>query len=108
VSNDEKGFSDSSIETLEALHNDSDKWSKKIVDYAVSTLLDLKNDSWLEDGESEISATQFVQAMKLRSITVRPGGEFDFFHTDGNLFRGHLIQVSGSLAEGPTFSDIPG
>jgi len=108
IDHDEKGSSDSSLETLQTLYDDSDNWSKKITDYAVSTLLELKNDTWLEEGQSEITVSQFTAAMKLKTIIARPDGKFDFWHNDGNLFRGHSIHVSGSLSEGPNFSDIPG
>ena len=71
-------------------------------------LLPLKNENWLDEGEAELSADQFKSRMTLESVTVEPGGSFDFWHNDGDLFCGHSIQISGSLSEGPTRADIPG
>ncbi|ROQ28829.1 DUF2262 domain-containing protein [Gallaecimonas pentaromativorans] len=104
----EDGSPDSSLKTLEALCGDASNWSKKITDYAVSELLELKNDNWLMDGQGELTASDFTNAMKLESITVYPDGEFDFWHNDGDLFWGHSILISGTLSEGPNNADIPG
>ena len=73
---------------------------------AVHALLPLKNESWLGEDESTITAVQF--RMTLDSIIVHPDGSFEFWHTDGDLFWGHSIQVTSSLSEGPTDADIPG
>lgn len=105
---EESGSSESSIKTLEALYSDASNWSKKISEYAVSELLELKNDTWLMDGQEELTASDFINAMKLESITVYPDGEFEFWHSDGDLFWGHSILISGSLSEGPDNADIPG
>jgi hypothetical protein len=71
-------------------------------------LLNLKNDNWLDDGEDEVTAEQFIEAMRLESIAVYPDGSFVFWHQDGDLFWGHSIQICGSLSEGLTDADIPG
>jgi len=108
VSLDENGSPESSFNTLEALYKDSDGWSKKVTDYAVSNLLELKNDSWLRDGQEVVTASEFIGAMNLRSITVFPDGKFEFWHNDGDLFFGHSIEISGSLSKGLSHADIPG
>ncbi|WP_087026554.1 DUF2262 domain-containing protein [Thaumasiovibrio subtropicus] len=105
---EENGSSDASMKTLEALYSGASDWSKRITNYAVSELLELKNDNWLMDGQEALTAADFISAMKLDSITVYPDGEFEFWHNDGDLFWGHSILVSGSLAEGPNDADIPG
>lgn len=46
--------------------------------------------------------------MKLEAITVRPNGEFEFWHDDGDLFWGHSILISGDLNHGLEDADIPG
>ena len=46
--------------------------------------------------------------MTLESIVFGPGGSFEFYHNDGDLFAGHCILVRGSVEEGPTDADIPG
>jgi hypothetical protein len=75
-------------------------WNAKVLDYAASKLLKLKNDSWLSDGEASLSAGEFKKKMTLESITVSPNGDFEFWFNDGDLFWGHSIMVSGSLKDG--------
>lgn len=105
---DDAGSPEGSLRTLEALCGDARNWSKKITDYAVSSLLELKNDNWLMEDQHELTETDFINAMRLDSITVHPDGEFEFWHDDGDLFLGHSILISGSLQDGPTDADIPG
>ena len=46
--------------------------------------------------------------MTIESVTVYSDGEFEFWHSDGDLFWGHSIQVSGNLSDGLTDIDTPG
>lgn len=108
VSLDEGDNPNLSILTAEALCKDMDSWSKRINNYAISELLELKNDNWLGENEKEIGPTEFLQAMELNSIIVHPEGGFEFWHSDGDLFWGHSILISGSITEGPNDADIPG
>lgn len=108
LSLDESGKLDSALQIARALWKDQTRWTKRIEDYAVQELLPLKNESWLGDDEVELTADQFKKRMTLESVTVGPDGTFDFWHSDGDLFWGHSIQISGSLSEGPICADIPG
>ncbi len=99
---------DPALQVARALWKDQEQWARRIEDYAVQELLRLKNESWLDAEEVELTADQFKARMTLESITVEPDGSFDFWHDDGDLFCGHSIQVSGNLSEGPTDADIPG
>ncbi len=92
----------------EVLWSDPFMWKKRIDQYAVRELLDLKNGTWLEEGEAELTADQFIARMKLESIMISSDGKFEFWHDDGDLFWGHAIQVSGNVKDGPTQADIPG
>ena len=47
VSIDDNGSPDLGFATLESLYKNASTWAKRINEYAVSELLDLKNDSWL-------------------------------------------------------------
>jgi hypothetical protein len=105
---DDSGEISGALEVARSLWKDQKRWATRIVDYAVQELLPLKNDSWLDEGEVELSAKQFKSKMTLESITVMPDGSFDFWHNDGDLFWGHSIQVSGNVSMGPTRADIPG
>jgi hypothetical protein len=90
------------------LWNDQPGWTARVRDRAVDELLGLKNGTWLEEDEDEVSREAFVGRMVLQSISVHPEGEFEFWHDDGDLFWGHSIQVSGNLQEGPTDAGIAG
>jgi len=94
--------------TAHSLWQAQDVWDQRVRDYAVQLLLPLKNESWLNEGEIEVTAGQFKERMKLESITVHPDGSFEFWHNDGDLFWGHSIQITGSLSKGPISADIPG
>lgn len=96
------------LKTARALWESQSVWNQRIRDYAVQELLPLKNDSWLDEDEAELTSGEFKDRMTLEAITVNPDGSFDFWHNDGDLFCGHSIMVSGSLTEGPTNADIPG
>jgi hypothetical protein len=104
----ERGKVEEALKTAHSLWRSQDSWNRRIADYAVQELLPLKNDSWLGEGEAEVTAEQFKACMKLEAVTVNPDGSFEFWHNDGDLFWGHSIQISGSLSEGPTHADIPG
>ena len=67
---------------------------------AVTELLDDKNSSWLNDGESSVTADDFKKLMKLSSITIREEGGYDFWFSDGGLFWGHDIEVIGDDTKG--------
>jgi hypothetical protein len=105
---DDEGSIDDALMTAESLWTDQGKWKDRIDSYAVQELLSLKNEAWLDDDEPTITAEEFVARMTLSSITVRAGGEFEFWHNDGDLFLGHSIQVCGNLRDGPNDADIPG
>ena len=95
------------LRAAHALWGSQGMWNKRVRDYAVQALLPLKNEHWLEENEAEVTAEQFKERMTLESLTVYPGGSFEFWHNDGDLFCGHSIQISGSISKGPTGADIP-
>ncbi len=96
------------LQTAHVLWNDKVMWNNLIRDYAVRELLSLKNESWLEEDEIEVTGEQFKDRMSLESITIYSDGSFEFWHDDGDLFWGHSILISGSLSKGLTDADIPG
>lgn len=83
-------------------------WIEKAREYAVDELLDLKNESWLEEDEAEITPEEFKGRMRLETISFYDDGDFDFWHNDGGLFWGHSIQLSGNIKRGFSDADIPG
>ena len=96
------------LKTAHSLWAAQDSWNHRVRAYAVQSLLSVKNDFWLDETETRLTADQFNNRMTLESITVSPNGSFDFWHNDGDLFRGHSIEVRGNLTDGPTDADIPG
>jgi hypothetical protein len=98
----------SGIDVARALWTEQASWNDRVRAFAVERLLDLKNGNWVDEEEGPISSETFLSRMKLRSITIRPNGAFEFWHDDGDLFFGHSIMVSGSLADGLQDVDIPG
>jgi hypothetical protein len=99
---------ESALRTAHALWRNQGEWNQRVRNFAVEQLLPLKNDTWLDEGEGELTPDEFRERMTLESITVNADGSFDFWHDDGDLFWGHSIQISGNLAEGPMDADIPG
>jgi hypothetical protein len=96
------------LKTAHSLWEDQTGWHQKIQEYAAAKLLPLKNRLWLDDDEADLTADEFLQKMSLESITACAEGRFEFWHSDGELFWGHSIQINGTLADGPTRADIPG
>jgi hypothetical protein len=99
---------DMSLATARSLWSSQQSWQQKIIGWATTQLLPIKNDSWLNEDEPELTPEEFAQKMVLTSITTRPDGSFDFWFNDGDLFWGHSIMVTGNLKEGPTRAGIEG
>lgn len=100
-------------ETALSLMAGQEGWDQRVRAFAAEQLLSLAND-WAQDGAEEdqepeeITPAQFISRMELESIQVEPGGAFECWFNDGDLFWGHSIRVSGSLAEGPTDAQMEG
>ena len=71
-------------------------------------LLELKNDAWLDEDESEVSAEEFIARMELSSVSIHADGGFEFWFDDGDLFWGHSIMVSGNIQDGLDDAGIHG
>lgn len=74
--------------------------ARQACEVAAATLLAVKNESWLNEGEQPMSEAQFMRKMKLESITVEEDGSFDFWFEDGDIFWGHSIEVRGDQERG--------
>ena len=85
-----------------------EEWQLRITNCATRELLGLKNDTWLDEDEPEVSAQEFARRMVLESISVQADGTFEFWYDDGDLFWGHSIMVSGNLTDGPPDAGIHG
>jgi hypothetical protein len=100
--------SGAAVATARALLADADGWRSRVNEFAVARLLALRNDNWRDTGEPALDEPGFIARMRLESIAVDGDGGFDFWHDDGDLFWGHSIQISGTLADGPIHADTPG
>ena len=60
---------------------------------AVRDLLELKNDTWRDEDEPELSVEEFKRLMELEGIVVYGDGSAEFYYLDGDLFWGHCILV---------------
>ncbi len=60
-----------------------------------STMVHLKNESWLQDGEVPFSEERFMSSIRGRgaSISMDKGGLAEMFFDDGGVFGGHSIVV---------------
>ncbi len=90
------------------LWSSSEDWNRRIVECAVAGLLDLKNESWLEPGEENVTADELRRRLQLEAISVDGHGEFEFWFADGGLFGGHSILVDGSMLAGPRRAELLG
>ncbi len=99
---------DAVLAAAHILYKDQTLWDQRIVDYLVTKLLPLKNDSWIGQGEDEITEEQFKEKIELSSITVQEDGSYEFAYDDGDLFMGHALVVTGNLADGPDRADLEG
>jgi len=99
---------DALIHSARTFWEAQESWDRRVRECAVSELLDLRNDSWLEDGEDTVTEDEFNQRITIESITLYPDGEFEMMFRDGDLFWGHVIFVSGTLENGPDDASIAG
>jgi hypothetical protein len=105
---DTDGAIGDAVTTALILWADEGGWKLKIEDFAVKELLPLKNSSWLEEEESELTEKDFKALMKLEGITVGGDSRFEFFYEDGDMFGGHCIVVIGNLEKGVTHAQLYG
>lgn len=77
-------------------------------DHAVAELLELKNESWLAEGEEPVTPEEFRLRMRLSGIVFDQDGEVTFYHEDGDLFWGHSIEVAMDAEGDFHHADIPG
>ena len=71
--------------------------------YAAKELVELANE-WLQDDDEaeidEITKEMFINSITLSSLSVYSEGDFEIFFSDGDIFWGHSIIVSGNIHEG--------
>ncbi|MBX3381044.1 MAG: DUF2262 domain-containing protein [Phycisphaeraceae bacterium] len=108
LSIDETGSCDVSLRIARALWDDPASWEQRVMEKVEERLLQIKNDHWLDEGQSPVTAEQFRSLLSLESVTTNPDGTFEFWCNDGDLFWGHSISVAGDLTNGPTRATLEG
>ncbi|NGP43807.1 DUF2262 domain-containing protein [Bacillaceae bacterium SIJ1] len=97
---EDEGVMKASLKTAQTLFADELEWDRKIRTFAADELVGLAND-WLmdiEEGEPEpMTNEQFINLMTFESMSVYPGGDFEIFFADGDMFAGHVIIVAGNI-----------
>jgi hypothetical protein len=93
LSTDEEGEVVSSLKRATDFVGELGNHVELAKEYAAQKLLELKNETWIED-EEPLTSQQFQQRMILESISIAPDGEVSFYHNDGDLFWGHCILVT--------------
>lgn len=83
-------------------------WNVRAREFAVEWLLPLKNESWLDEDESEVTPQDFAARIILQTIEIDAAGDFMFWYDDGDLFWRHVIQISGNLSAGLKKAGIAG
>lgn len=109
LSTQEIGRGQALLNRYKEVFNNPELWQNKIKDFAVDQLIQLKNDNWLEEGESPITKEAFKQVITFESISVYGDNEaFEIYLTDGDVFWGHSICVDGNLDDGFKSAGIQG
>jgi hypothetical protein len=90
------------------LWNAQDKWDRAVRECAVTSLLDLKNENWLQEDEEEVTAEEFFDRIVPQEIVLYHTGRFEFWCDDDDMFGGHAIEVIGNLSDGAQSADIQG
>ena len=96
-------------DSAKALLAGASDWDARVRAFAADELLSLAND-WAEDGEEspEVTREQFMQRMELESVQIGGDGSLEFWFSDGDMFYGHSIHVTGSLKDGPDRAQMEG
>ncbi len=76
---------------------ESQLWNQKFERHIAQELLDIKNENWLEKGQSPISKEDFISQIQLKRISFFEDGDFIACFDDGATFWGHEIHVDGNV-----------
>jgi hypothetical protein len=105
---DERGEIATAVNRARQVLGEFERHASGAREYAVQELLDLKNESWLDEDEEPVTPDQFKSRMELEGLVFSPDGEVNFYHRDGDLFCGHCIQISMDGADHFVDAAIPG
>lgn len=81
---------------------------RSILEYVVENLLELKNESWVDDDEESVTAEEFAKRLTLESVSLERDGSIELSFDDGDLFWGHLVVVRADGDRHLNYVDISG
>lgn len=96
------------LEIARKLIQDLDDFDGRCKDFAVRSLLDLKNGAWLRAGERSMSKDQFTRSISLESISIDTEGGVTADYGDGGIFWGHTVVVELDAEGAPLTADLAG
>lgn len=105
---DDEAPDPTSLSNAERFWKDHAVWDHRLREFAAAQLIDLKNDTWLQDDEESLSEAEFINRLTPNSIAFEPPDRFTIYYDDGALFWGHDIEIRGTLSNGPQSADIVG
>ena len=85
---------DESLNHARSFHQSRTRLIREAAAFGCESLVDLKNETWLDEGEEALSKETFVSRLSIEAVVVYPDGSVEFTFGDGDLFWGHVIQVS--------------
>ncbi|MDX1963583.1 MAG: DUF2262 domain-containing protein [Pirellulales bacterium] len=83
-------------------------WDRRLREFAAARLIELKNDTWLQEGEKPLTEAEFIKKLIPNSIGFDPPDGFTIYYDDGDIFWGHAIEIRGTLSIGPQSAEITG
>lgn len=91
----------------EAMMDQALRWQADVTDCMHRDLYPLWNDVWRDD-QPVMGRDAWLARVRPTSLTVDGEGQFTVYFDDGDLFWGHAIEVSGSIAGGADRAGIVG
>jgi hypothetical protein len=83
-------------------------WDHRLRQFAAAQLIELKNDTWLQEDEDPMTESEFIKKLTANSMGFDPPDGFTIYYNDGDIFWGHAIEIRGTLSNGPQSADIAG
>jgi hypothetical protein len=96
------------LATAERFWNNQADWDHRLREFAAARLIELKNDTWLQEDEEPLTEAEFIKKLTANSMGFDPPDGFTIYYNDGDIFWGHAIEIRGTLSNGPQSADIAG
>lgn len=100
------------LQTACALFDAQQDWDGRIRSFAADCLLEQANEQPEAEEADEpaepVSREEFMERLEPESLEVTADGGFTFWFADGGLFWGRSVQVTGTVAGGPTEAKMEG